>query len=287
MVIMRNKNEGQYDINITADRKLFSLDFKEIWKYRDLIKLWIRRDWIANYKQTILGPMWAIVNPIASTIIYTFVFGRVAGLSPSGIPMFLFYMSGQMLWNYFSNCLNGTTNTFLNHSYIMSKVYFPRIIMPIVTILSNLISFLIQFGLFVVFYLIFMASGNALTPQWTILLLPLIVFHLGLLALGAGIILSALTTKYRDLYMLVGYGVTLWMYLTPILYDISFIPEKYYYFYMFNPVTPIILLMRHAFFGEALPNMIYYLVSIISTTLILWIGIKVFSKVERTFVDTI
>lgn len=277
----------EFDIVITPESRGGSSVLSEMIRYRDLIFLMVRRDFISNYKQTVLGPAWAIVQPMVSTIITAFVFGGLAGLSPSGIPVFLFYMIGQIFWNFFSSCLTGSSNTFLNHVNLLSKIYFPRFVMPITDGLSRLLSLLIQIILFIVFYIGYLISGAPLRLHWTAILIPLYIVHLAALGIGVGSILSAFTTKYRDTVFLMGYISTFWMYVTPIVYDISIIPDKYLFLYMMNPATPIINHIRYAVFNQGMLNWGYYFISLAVSAVILAAGYKVFNRVERTFVDTI
>lgn len=245
------KQSFKYQIN--SKHKLFDLHIKETFEYRDLIFLFVKRDFTALYKQTILGPLWAIIQPLLTTVVFTIIFGSLAGLTTADIkgdfviPGFLFYMSGNICWNYFSTTLSATSNTFLQNRTTMEKVYFPRLVSPIATSISNLISFGIQFGMLIVFWLFYFMKGNTsiqLTPM--ILLVPLVVIQLLILSTGVGIIISSVTTKYRDLAMLVGFGLQLWQYGSPIAYGLGLIPQKIMFLYMLNPVTPIITTFRYA-----------------------------------------
>ena len=213
----------KYDVVIEPKTGWFDLDLEGLWKYRDLILLFVKRNFIAQYKQTILGPAWAVIQPMLTTVIFTVVFGSMAGLSADGVPSFLFYMSGTITWTYFSSCLTKTADTFTGNARIFGKVYFPRLVMPISTVLTNLIAFSIQFTMFLGFLVFYVVRGEV-HPSIYMLLLPLIVVQMAMLALGSGIIISALTTKYRDLKMLISFGVQLWMYGTPVAYDIRIVP---------------------------------------------------------------
>lgn len=264
----------------------FDIDLKEVWRYRDLISLFVRRNFVSHYKQTILGPAWAVIQPLLTTVVFTVVFGSLAGLAAEGVPSFLFYLSGTVAWTYFSGSLTQTADTFTGNAAILGKVYFPRIVMPVSTVLTNLISFAIQFALFLVF-LIFYWVKEDVQPNAYMLLLPLLILQMAMLGLGTGVIVSALTTKYRDLKMLVGFGVQLWMYATPVAYDIGIIPQKYMGIYMLNPMTPIINIFRQAFLGLGAFELTYYLISWIVTLVILFIGIVLFNRVEKTFMDTV
>lgn len=265
----------------------FDLHLKELVHYRDLIFLFVKRNFTAYYKQTILGPAWAIIQPFLTTVIFTVVFGSIAGLAPSGVPSFLFYLAGNVVWQYFSGCLTATATTFTSNAAILGKVYFPRLVMPISTVLSQLISFAIQMLFFLCFWVYYLIVPSGVQPNVCILLFPLLVLQLALLGLGFGIIISACTTKYRDLAMMVGFGVQLWMYATPIAYDISIIPQQWMNLYMCNPVTPVVMTMRHAFLGIGSFDLQHYLIGWIVTLLFLFIGVVLFSRVEKTFMDTV
>ena len=262
----------------------FDLHLKEVYAYRDLIFLFVKRNFVSKYKQTVLGPAWAIIQPLLTTVVFTLVFGNIAGLAPDGVPPFLFYLSGTILWTYFSNCLTQTANTFVANSGTMGKVYFPRLVMPISTVLSELISLI-----FLVYYVV---TAQGVQPNWWVLMTPLIVLQLAMLSLGCGIIISALTTKYRDLAMLVGFGVQLWMYGSPIAYDMfrftAFAPGgKWHTLYMCNPVSPIVNLFRYGYLGTGMMEWNYYLLGWGTTLVFLFLGIVLFSRVEKTFMDTV
>lgn len=264
----------------------FDIDLKDVWKYRDLIVLFVKRNFISHYKQTILGPAWAIIQPLLTTVIFTVVFGNLAGLSADGVPSFLFYLSGTVSWSYFSACLTQTADTFTGNAGILGKVYFPRLVLPISTVITNLISFGIQFVMLVFFLIIFFIRGEV-HPNAYVFMIPLLILQMAVLGLGTGIIVSALTTKYRDLKMLVSFGVQLWMYATPVAYDIHIIPEKYMGLYMLNPMTPVITGFRHGFFGIWNFDWGYYFISWGITLVLLFLGVVLFSRVEKTFMDTV
>ena len=280
-------NKERFETNIYANQENKFFDIKTIWSYKDLILLWIKKELTANYKQTILGPAWSIIQPIISTLVYTIVFGGIAKLSPSGIPMFLFFMVAQIFWTFFSTTFFRISTTYIDHIYIISKIYFPRVILSIVAILSKFITLIIHFVLFMIFYIVIYGFDFINHIQKTILLLPLLTIHLALLALAVGLILACLTSKYKDLYFLENYIVTLWMYISPIVYDASLVSKKYYDLYMLNPIAPIISIIRNAFFNETLIDFKYYFISILTTIVLLVIGIRYFKKVEKTFIDTI
>ena len=264
----------------------FDFHLKELVRYRDLIFLFVKRNFVSRYKQTILGPAWALIQPLLTTVVFTVVFGNIAGLAAEGVPSFLFYMSGNIAWQYFSGCLTATANTFTGNAGILGKVYFPRLVMPISTVLTNLISFAIQFAMFVVFVVVYWVRGEV-QPSMYALMLPVLLLHMAMLSLGVGIIISSLTTKYRDLKMLIGFGVSLWMYGTPVAYDIGIVPQKYMGLYMLNPMTPIINTFRKAFLGLGDFNLSYYLSSWGVTLVVLFLGLMLFSRVEKTFMDTV
>lgn len=212
---------------IRPKRNWFDLRFGELWQYRDLVKLFVRRDFVAVYKQTILGPLWYLIQPLLTTLVFTVIFGNIAKLPTDGLPSFLFYLSGTVIWQYFAECLNKTSQTFISNAQLFGKVYFPRMAVPVSILLSNLITFAIQFGLFLCFVSYFLLNGTQVKPNLWILITPLLLFMMAGLGLGFGIIVSALTTRYRDLRFLVTFGVQLWMYATPVIYPISSVPEKY------------------------------------------------------------
>lgn len=272
---------------IEPKNKLLDLKLKEVWDYRDLVMLFVRRTFVAQYKQTILGPAWAIIQPLFTTVIFTFVFGNLAGLAPSGVPTFIFYLCGSIAWTYFSGCLTATSTTFTANSSIMGKVYFPRLVMPISTVISQLIAFAIQAMFFIAFLIYYCVIGADVHPNVYMLLTPVLILQLALLGLGFGIIISALTTKYRDLAMLVGFGTQIWMYLTPVAYDIGIIPEHLMNIYMTNPVTPVICMLRYAFLGIGELQLEYYTMSWVVTIFVVFVGIILFNRVEKTFMDTV
>lgn len=276
----------EFEHVIVPQKGWLTINLKEIWTYRDLIILFVKRNFIANYKQTILGPAWAVIQPLITTVIFTVVFGSMAGLAAKGVPSFLFYMCGNLAWSYFSNCLTRNARTFTGNAYILGKVYFPRLVMPVSTVLTQLISFGIQFLMFLGFLLYYWMKGEVKPNAYTIML-PFLLLHMALLSIGIGIIISALTTKYRDLVMLIGFGVQLWMYGTPVAYDMRIIPEKYVGIYMLNPMTPVINLFRLGFLGIGEFQPAYYLMSWGVTAIVLLIGIMLFNHVERTFMDTV
>lgn len=278
---------SQFETVIRSKHSLFDINLKELWRYRDLILLFVKRNFVSQYKQTVLGPLWAIIQPLLTTVMFTVVFGNIAGLAPDGVPPFVFYLCGSVAWGYFSGCLTMTASTFTANSAIMGKVYFPRLVMPITTVLSQLISFGIQFAMLLCFWAYYLITGAGIQPNLYMLMIPLFILQMAALGLGFGVIISSMTTKYRDLAHLVGFGVQLWMYATPVAYDIGIIPEKYMGLYMLNPVTPIINAFRYAFMGIGTFDWTYYLISWCVTLVILFIGVLLFNKVEKTFMDTV
>lgn len=287
--------QQNWKTHITPPRNAIRINFKEVWAYRDLIGLFVKRDFTSKYKQTVLGPLWALIQPLLTTVVFSIIFGSLAGLTTADVPgetlkmpSFLFYMIGTMTWSYFSATVNANAHTFINNRAIMGKVYYPRIVTPISSALSNLIAFGIQIVLFAVIALVYALLGQAdirLTPY--LLLFPVLVLQLVMLSTGVGIIISSLTTKYRDLTMLVGFGLHLWQYLSPIPYGLAMIPEKYMGLYMLNPVTPIVTTMRLALLGSGYFSWLYYGISLAVTVVVFFLGIVMFNKIERTFMDTV
>lgn len=289
--MQQQQSPAKWDTVIRPRNGWFDIDFKGLMKYRDLIMLMVKRNFTVLYKQTILGPAWVVIQPLLTTLVFTVIFGKVAGLPTDGMPMFVFYMGGNVCWNYFSNCLINTSNTFIKNSDIFGKVYFPRLCMPFATIITELINFFVQFALFLIVVIYYASKLNSIHPNWELIALtPLLLIQLGILGLGFGIIVSALTTKYRDLAMLVSFGVHLWMYATPVTYSTSMIAEKYpqmMSFYMLNPITPIIELFRAAYLGTEIYSYGYNLQSVIVTIVVFLIGVVLFSRIEKTFMDTV
>ena len=266
----------------------FDLHLADLWRYRDLIMLFVRRDFVSVYKQTILGPLWYLIQPIMTTFVFTFVFGNIAKIPTDGLPPTLFYFAGLTVWGYFSGCLNRTSNTFVNNAGIFGKVYFPRLAVPISIVISGLISLFIQMALFIGLLIYFIAQGANITVNPLYLLaLPLLILQIGALGLGFGIIVSSLTTKYRDLVQLVGFGVQLWMYATPIAYPSSQVPAKWQWVNALNPMTPVVEMFRLMFLGVGAIHPWQIALSAVSTVVILFIGIILFSRVEKNFMDTV
>lgn len=275
---------------IRPKSSLFNLNLKEVWRYRDLLMLFVKRDIASQYRQTILGPLWHIIQPVLTTIMFMLLFNQIANISTGVLPAPLFYMSSIAIWNYFSTCLNNTSNTFVANAGIFGKVYFPRLVLPLSSIISNMVKFGIQFGILLVMIVYYAVSGKYV-PQfgWHILLLPVIAVLMGAMGLGVGIIISSLTTKYRDLTILISFGVGLFMYITPVAYPLSFLEQHSHnlQFIKWNPLTPLIEGFRYAIFGTGNFSAGFFMYSIACTFILLLWGIMIFNKVERSFMDTV
>lgn len=279
---------ANYHTHITSKHRLLNLNLKEVWQYRDLIWLFTKRNFTVTYKQTVLGPAWLFLNPLISSIIYAFVFGGIAGIGTDGVPSILFYMCSNAIWIFFSTCVTKNASTFTTNANVFGKVYFPRLTIPI----SNVISSVIQFGiqmLMVLVLLIYYVVIGEVSPNWTAwLAIPLALLHLGLLGLGCGIVISSMTTKYRDLSILVGFGVQLWMYITPIVYPMSQLGDGLIKtVLMINPVTAPVEVLRYALLGQGTIMPGYLALSAGITIAVVLFGIMIFNKVEKTFMDTV
>ena len=275
---------------IAPSNSLLDLKLREVWAYRDLLVLLVRRDFVSFYKQTILGPLWFFIQPLFTTIIFTFVFGNLAGISTDGLPKPLFYMAGITAWNYFADCLTKTSSVFKDNAAIFGKVYFPRLIMPLSIVVSNLVRFGVQLLLFFLFMAYYAFNGAHFEPTWAILLFPIVVILMALLGLGLGMIISAMTTKYRDLSFLISFGVQLLMYATTVIYPLSAAIEKYpkySWLIEFNPMTSLIETFRYGFLGNGAFSWTYLGYTSVLTFAILIVGIITFNKVEKNFVDTV
>ena len=277
----------EYTTHIKAKTGWFDIDLKELYHYKDLIWLFFKRNYTTRYKQTILGPLWLIFNPLVTVTLYAFVFGGLAGLSTAGVPNFVFYLCSNSLWSFFAACLRETSNTFTANAGIMGKVYFPRLVMPISAVLTGMLDFIIQFGLLIVIMIGYSITGTHFNLGPKLLLIPVLILQTGMLGLGFGIIVAALTTKYRDLVILVGFGVQLWMYATPVVYTAELIPQKFMKIYMLNPMSPIMESWRNAVIGSGNFYWGYWWISWGVTILVLAIGVILFSKIEKTFMDTV
>jgi lipopolysaccharide transport system permease protein len=277
-----------WDLIIEPKEKLFQLNLSEVWKYRDLIFLFVKRDFVAQYKQTILGPLWHVIQPVFTTLVFLLIFGKIANIPTDGITPVLFFMSGITIWNYFSSCLTATSTTFVANAGIFGKVYFPRLVIPLSTVISNMIKFGIQFLLLMVVMGWYAFKGNSYSISSAILLIPLLVLLMALLGLGLGIIISSLTTKYRDFTILIGFAVQLLMYATPVAYPLSFLKDKSYASWIeWNPLSPIVEGFRYALFHNGSFQLHDLFYSTIIIVLLLVLGLLMFSKVERTFMDTV
>jgi len=285
---MENISQNPYHTHITAKHKWMDLNLKEVWRYRDLILLFTKRNFTLTYKQTVLGPAWIFLTPLFSSIVHAFVFGDIAGIETDGIPTFLFYLCSNAVWNYFATCLSNNANTFTTNAYMFGKVYFPRLATPISNVLSSVIRFAIQMLLVMLFMVAYLFRGEV-HPNWMAwLLIPVELIHLGVLGMGFGIIISSLTTKYRDLTVLVDFGVSLWMYATPIVYPLSTLADGWVKTLLqLNPVTCSVELMRYAILGAGSVNLSYYGISWAVTLVVAFFGIIIFNKVERNFMDTV
>ncbi len=287
-----NSNE-EWSVDIQPRKGWLNINFRELWRYRDLIYLLARRNFVSLYKQTILGPAWAIIQPLLTTLIFTVVFGQIANLSTDGMPQFLFYMCGSVPWSYFSRCLEKTAHTFLENERIFGKVYFPRLCAPISTVLVTMINFLIQFVFFLCILTFYAVQPNPVVHvNWGLAALtPLVLLEMGMLGLGVGIAVSALTIRYRDLSLLVAFGVQLWMYASPVTYPASLVSEKFSpaltRLYMLNPMAPIIEFFRSAFLGSGNFSASYMALGALVTLVLLTAGVLLFSRMEKNFMDSI
>ena len=283
-------NNKEWDTIIENKSALLNIDIKEVWRYRDLLAMYVKRDIITFYKQTILGPLWFVIQHLFTTIMFMFVFGGIAGISTDGIPQAVFYLAGLVCWNYFQDCLSKCADTFNANQAIFGKVYFPRLVVPLSIVISNLIKMAIQFTLFLAVYVYYFASGVEVHLNATLLLVPLLIVMLGCLGLGFGMIISSMTTKYRDLRFLITFGVQLWMYATPVIYPLSVMKNtypKYIWVLVVNPLTAILETFKYAFTGVGEFNWLYLSYSIAFTILILLFGIIIFNRVQRNFMDVI
>lgn len=285
---MKSNNEkNDFQICIKPRTGWFEVDLKEVWKYRDLIILFVRRNFATLYKQTILGPLWLVLAPLINTMISTFVFGTIAGISSDGVPYFIFYMSGYTLWSYFAKCLTDTSATFTGNAAIFGKVYFPRLVMPISSVITGLLNFIVQMIMLIVFWIYYYYMGANIKISFWIVLIPILVLQTAILAMGFGIIISSLTTKYRDLKVLVGFGVSLWMYITPIIYPISTLSDKMQKMCLLNPMAPIIEMFKFSIIGTGSVRLEYWGISWIITCLVCFVGVILFNRTEKTFMDTV
>ena len=279
--------EEKWDLEIAPQRSLFDIPWKDIWRYRDLLMLFVRRDFVSQFKQTILGPTWFFIQPILTTVVFMVVFTGIAKIPTDGVPPVLFYLSGLVGWNYFADCLTKTSNTFIGNANIFGKVYFPRIVVPISIVLSNLMRFGVQFMLFLAVWAFYLFTTDQIFITTYILLVPLAIINIGLIGLGLGMIVSSLTTKYRDLTFLIAFGVQLLMYATPVIYPLSQVEGKFLILLKANPLTPLIESFRIGFMGQGIVEWNLWIYSIVFMLVTLAISTVIFNKVEKDFMDTV
>jgi lipopolysaccharide transport system permease protein len=287
---MDSKSTKDWLFEITPKNEFFSLNFKEIWQYRDLLMLFVKRDIITVYKQTVLGPLWYLIQPLFTSITFTIIFNNVAGIKTGSIPPFLFNLGGIMVWNYFTACLNGTSDTFKSNAGIFGKVYFPRIITPLSIVISNLIKFGIQFGIFIFFYIFFYFQGADLRLNGSILFFPILISFMGILGLGLGMMISSMVTKYRDLNNLVGFGVQLLMYISAVMYPMELIKEKlpkFGWIVQYNPLAYVIETSRYMLLNIGSISILGLIYTMIVTIVVFFIGLLIFNRTEKSFIDTV
>lgn len=284
---MQNQNK-QWDLTITPKDRLLTVDWKEIWRYRDMFLLFVARNFRTAYKQTILGPLWFLITPVLSVIVYVTVFGGIANIPTDGVPPMLFYLLGIAVWGYFASCVSATSNSFVSNADIFGKVYFPRIIMPLVAVTTNLLSFAIQLAIFAVLYIYYVATGTELVIHWQIVLFPLFVAMLAFMAVGFGMIFSSMTTKYRDLQIMLAKIISLWVYITPVIYPLSMVSnEKLNLAMSLNPVTPVMEAIKYSLLGQGQFSWLWLGYSALFTLILLIIGLMLFNKVQKSFMDTV
>ena len=285
---VKENKETQWSTVITPRDKLLALDWREIWRYRDMFVLFVERAFRTAYKQTILGPLWFIITPVLSVIVYVTVFGGVAKIPTDGVPPVLFYLLGISVWGYFASCLNSTSNSFVSNADIFGKVYFPRIIMPMVAVTTNLLTFAIQLAIFFAFYIYYAATGTELSIHWQVILFPLLMLLLALMAMGFGMIFSSMTTKYRDLQVMLGKIVSLWVYVTPVIYPMSMVTNPKLHLAMsLNPVTPVMEAIKFSLLGQGQFSWLWLAYSTLVTVVLLLVGLVLFNKVQKSFMDTV
>jgi len=285
---MKQEEKEHWDLTITPKDRLLAIDWKEIWRYRDMFVLFVERNFRTAYKQTILGPLWFLITPVLSVIVYVTVFGGIAGIDTDGVPPILFYLLGISVWGYFASCLSATSNSFVSNAGIFGKVYFPRIIMPLVAVTTNLLSFGIQLLIFAAFYIYYAATGTELVIHWQIVLFPLLIIILAFMAVGFGMIFSSMTTKYRDLQIMLAKIVSLWVYITPVIYPLSMVTnEKLHLAMSLNPVTPVMEAIKYALLGQGQFSWLWLGYSVMFTLILLIFGLMLFNKVQKSFMDTV
>jgi lipopolysaccharide transport system permease protein len=283
-----NEDLTQWTEVLTPNRGWFDFRFGELWRYRDLVFRFFRRDFVASYKQTILGPLWFVIPPVLTTIIFTIVFGRIGRVSTNGQPDFLFFMLGVTAWNYFATCLNKAALTFTSNAGVFGKVYFPRLVVPLSMILTNLLTFAIQFGVFLVFFCFYWLHGaHNVHPNWRVIILPILLVQMAALGLGIGCIVCALTTRFRDLAYMITFGTQLWMYASCVVYPLSQISKELRWILILNPMVPIIEALRFSFLGGGLVEIWQLAISATVTAILLFIGLVMFHRAEKTFMDTV
>lgn len=283
---MNDSKDHQWTETIGSSHSLLDLNLKEVWRYKDLVYMFVKRDFVSTFKQTILGPVWFFINPIFTTVVYIVIFGNIAKLSTDGAPKILFYLAGITLWNYFSNCLISTSNVFTANASIFGKVYFPRLVMPISIVFSNLMKLGVQMLLFLVAFFYYLYKGEV-QPNWWLLATPLLIFLMAVFALGLGMIFSSLTTKYRDLQMLLSFGISLYMYATPVIYPVSKLTGVFKTIAYYNPLTGIFECFKYGWLGVGEFDPVMLTISTVIILIILVIGTVIFNKVEKGFMDTV
>ena len=282
-----NESSTHWETKVSQRSNLLTLNLRDIWQYRDLVLSFVKRDFVSFYKQTILGPLWYLIQPLASSVILYVIFTKVARLPTGNVPPFLFYLTGNLMWIYFSENVIKTSETFIQNANIFGKVYFPRLTVPVSISISNLITFAIQFGLFVGFYVYDRLSRDYSVPAVNFVFLPFVIMHLAVNSLSVGVIISALTTKYRDLRFTLKFGIQLWMFASPIAYSANQVPTEYLSLYMLNPISPATEGLRHIFFGNSILSFEHLLATAIQTVVLLLLAVLLFNRVEKTFMDTI
>ena len=286
--IVEQENNTHWDLTITPRDRLLALDWREIWRYRDMFLLFVDRAFRTAYKQTVLGPLWFIITPVLSVIVYVAVFGGIANIPTDGVPPVLFYLLGISVWGYFAACLTSTSNSFVSNADIFGKVYFPRIIMPMVAVTVNLLSFAIQLAIFFAFYIYYAATGTDLTIHWQVVLFPFLMILLALMSMGFGMIFSSLTTKYRDLQIMLAKIISLWVYVTPVIYPLSMVTnDKLYLAMSLNPVTPVMEAIKYSLLGVGQFSWLWLGYSALVTLILLIFGLMLFNKVQKSFMDTV
>lgn len=280
--------DEQWDLTITPKDKLLAIDWKELWRYRDMFLLFVARNFRTAYKQTILGPLWFIITPVLSVIVYATVFGGIAQIPTDGVPAILFYLLGISVWGYFASCLSATSNSFVTNADIFGKVYFPRIIMPLVAVTTNLLSLAIQLAIFAAFYIYYVTTGTHLVIHWQLALFPFLILLLALMAVGFGMIFSSMTTKYRDLQIMLNKIISLWVYVTPVIYPLSMVTNPKLHLAMsLNPVTPVMEAIKYSLLGQGQFSWGWLAYSAACTLVLLIFGLMLFNKVQKSFMDTV